>query len=85
MFGRCIADFVQENKMVISKFYKDDHSLTVLGTLDKTDVPYRGVADFPREREYPFWYYPDERTIYWDNDKGATNNIWRDGQCFPGC
>ena len=83
MFGRRDVDFGQETKMSISKVYTDDkyHNLIVIGTVDKTNVPYTGVVDFPR-RPYPFWYYPDERTIYWSYDKGT--DIWKYGKCFPG-
>ena len=84
MFTRSVADFRQETKMFITRVYLDDLDLIVSGPLDKTNIPYTGVAHFPRDRKYPFWYYPDELTIYWDNDKGATTNNWNGGLCYPG-
>jgi len=47
------------------------------GQIDETKTPHRGWVTFPDDRKYSFWFYPSEKTIYWDADKGRTNNIWR--------
>ena len=51
---------------------------TATGVIDETShVVHTGHVVFPDDRKYNFWYYPQEATIYWDNDKGKTNNIWK--------
>ena len=39
---------------------------------------YTGFIDFPDRTAGPlnFWYHADEAKIYWENDKGNTENIW---------
>ena len=36
-----------------------------------------GFANFPDDRKYEFYYHSDDCCIYWDNDRGLTDNIWK--------
>ena len=50
---------------------------TAKGEIDETNaLIHTGYVTFPDDRKYKFWYHTDEAKIYWDNDKGKTNNIW---------
>merc|ERR1712154_23320 len=46
------------------------------GQIDETEAVHTGLLHFPDDRRYSFWYYPQECNIYWDNDRGQTDNIW---------
>ena len=50
---------------------------TAKGEIDETNKSIHiGFVTFPDDRKYKFWYHTDEAKIYWDNDKGKTNNVW---------
>ena len=50
---------------------------TAKGEINETDAKvHTGFVTFPDDRKYRFWYHTDKAKIYWDNDKGNTNNIW---------
>ena len=48
-----------------------------IGVINRRVYPRTGRVNFPDDREYPFWYYPDEFIIYWDNDRGL--HTWKGG------
>jgi len=52
---------------------------TASGIINEAGLVQTGYVNFPDDRRYNFWYYPKEATIYWDNVKGRTSNIWRGG------
>jgi len=47
------------------------------GYIDESVYPQTGSVNFPDDRTYQLYYYPDEATIYWDRPRGQTSNIWR--------
>ena len=46
---------------------------------NKLILPFIGSVTFPDDegKLFKFWFHPKEATIYWDADKGSTENIWR--------
>lgn len=64
---------VSENSFVRVKWTTVDRP-DALGTINRRVYPQTGKVDFPDDRVYPFWYYPEESIIYWDNDRG--NHEW---------
>lgn len=43
-----------------------------------------GYVDFPDDKRYNLFFYPDEGTIYWDDFRGRTANFWME-QDIIGC
>jgi hypothetical protein len=48
---------------------------TANGVIDETGPVHTGFMVFPDDRKYFFWYHPDQRIIYWDNDNGS--HVWK--------
>ena len=46
------------------------------GSIDTSAIPHTGVFNFPDDRAFSFFYYPDEAVIYWGADKGSTDKFW---------
>ena len=51
---------------------------TATGEIDETNsLVHTGFLIHPDDRLYKFWYHSDEGIIYWGNDKGKTDNMWK--------
>jgi len=46
------------------------------GTLDQSGSVHRGSFTFPDDRTFTLSYYPADRDIYWNGDKGQTGIKW---------
>ena len=46
------------------------------GQINQDVYPQTGTVNFPDDRSYELYYYPDEAIIYWDGDKGSTSSSW---------
>jgi len=56
--------------------------LDAYGNIDQSVYPQTGTVNFPDESEREFYYYPDEAVIYWNADKGNTDDTWTGEKSF---
>ena len=52
------------------------------GTVDISKTPYTGNIHHPDvNKDFTFWFYPEEGSFYFNGDKGDTTNIWKNARC----